>query len=70
MRLCHASPADSEWLHGVLETISRGFGCPVRREPDGALIVRPPAASAVAPDRRRQVTGALSAQTGEYGRAG
>jgi poly-gamma-glutamate capsule biosynthesis protein CapA/YwtB (metallophosphatase superfamily) len=49
MRLCHASNADSEWLHGVLETISRGFGCPVGREPDGALIVRPPAASAVAP---------------------
>ena len=44
MRLCHADSADSEWLRGRLETISRGFGCPVRREPDGTLIVRPPSA--------------------------
>ena len=48
MRLCHASSADSEWLHRLLETISRDFGCPVGREPDGALIVRQPFASAAA----------------------
>jgi poly-gamma-glutamate synthesis protein (capsule biosynthesis protein) len=42
MRLYHASSADSEWLRGVLETISRGFGSLVSRAPDGALIVRGP----------------------------
>jgi len=44
MRLCHANSADTEWLRGVLETISVGFGTRVGREPDGALIVRRPAA--------------------------
>lgn len=48
MRLCHANSADTEWLRGVLETISRGFGIRVDREPDGALIVRQPPASAAA----------------------
>ncbi len=44
MRLWHASPADGEWLREVLQTISRGFGSQVSRQPDGELILRLPAA--------------------------
>lgn len=44
MRLRHASTADSEWLHTVLETISSRFGTQVGRLPDGALVVRPSSA--------------------------
>jgi len=40
MRLRHATTGDSEWLRGVLETISSGFGCRVSRMSDGVLIVR------------------------------
>ncbi len=40
MRLCHASTGDSEWLRGVIDAISSGFGCRVSRQPDGALAVR------------------------------
>jgi poly-gamma-glutamate capsule biosynthesis protein CapA/YwtB (metallophosphatase superfamily) len=43
MRLRHASTADGEWLRGVLETISSGFGSRFSRLPDGVLAVRPPA---------------------------
>jgi poly-gamma-glutamate capsule biosynthesis protein CapA/YwtB (metallophosphatase superfamily) len=41
MRLRHASTEDSEWLRGLLEMISSGFGSRVSRLPDGALVVRP-----------------------------
>jgi poly-gamma-glutamate capsule biosynthesis protein CapA/YwtB (metallophosphatase superfamily) len=44
MRLWHASAADGEWLREVLQTISRGFGSQVSRQPDGELILRLPAA--------------------------
>ncbi len=40
MRLCHASTGDSEWLRGVLDAISSGFGCRVSCQPDGTLAVR------------------------------
>jgi poly-gamma-glutamate capsule biosynthesis protein CapA/YwtB (metallophosphatase superfamily) len=41
MRLRHASAADGEWLHTVVEAISSRFGTKVGRLPDGALVVRP-----------------------------
>jgi hypothetical protein len=44
MRLCHANTADSEWMRRVLEWISHGFGSRISCQPDGALILRPPAA--------------------------
>lgn len=47
-RRMRASPADREWLREVLDEISQPFGCRIGREPDGALIMRPPADSAVA----------------------
>jgi poly-gamma-glutamate capsule biosynthesis protein CapA/YwtB (metallophosphatase superfamily) len=41
MRLQHSSRADAEWLRGVLERISRGFGSRFALEPDGALALGP-----------------------------
>ena len=41
MRLRHASSRDGEWLRGILETISSGFGSQVSRMADGALLLRP-----------------------------
>ena len=43
MRLRHASTADSQRLQAVLERISRRFGTRISRQPDGALILQPPA---------------------------
>lgn len=44
MRLCYANAADSEWTQRVLERISQGFGSRISHQPDGALILQPPAA--------------------------
>jgi poly-gamma-glutamate synthesis protein (capsule biosynthesis protein) len=43
MRLQHASAADGQWLRAVLDRISRRFGSRIGHQPDGALILRPPA---------------------------
>ena len=43
MRLHHASTADSQWMQAVLERISHRFGSRISHQPDGALILRPPA---------------------------
>jgi len=43
LRLCQASAADGQWLGAVLERASRRFGSRVSRQPDGTLILRPPA---------------------------
>ena len=43
MRLRHASTTDSQWMQAVLARISHRFGSTVSRQPDGALIVQPPA---------------------------
>jgi poly-gamma-glutamate capsule biosynthesis protein CapA/YwtB (metallophosphatase superfamily) len=43
MRLCHASTADSEWMRAVLERISPRPGSQISRQPDGTLILQPPA---------------------------
>jgi poly-gamma-glutamate synthesis protein (capsule biosynthesis protein) len=40
MRLRHVSHEDGQWLRGVLERISRGFGSHVGSEPDGTLTLR------------------------------
>ena len=45
MRLCHPSTADTEWVRMVLERISHGFGSRISPQPDGTLILRPPAAA-------------------------
>ncbi len=41
MRLRHASTADSQWMRGALERISRRFGSQIGHQPDGTLILRP-----------------------------
>jgi poly-gamma-glutamate capsule biosynthesis protein CapA/YwtB (metallophosphatase superfamily) len=41
MRLRHAGSEDGEWLRGVLEAISSGFGTRVGHLPGGLLVVRP-----------------------------
>lgn len=41
MRLEHAAAADTQWLAGVLQRISRRFGTQVQSEPDGMLTLRP-----------------------------
>ncbi|HEY6275687.1 MAG TPA: CapA family protein [Streptosporangiaceae bacterium] len=43
MRLCHAASADSEWMRAVLERISHRFRSRISHQPDGALILQPPA---------------------------
>jgi poly-gamma-glutamate capsule biosynthesis protein CapA/YwtB (metallophosphatase superfamily) len=40
MRLEPASRSDAEWLRGVLDRCSRGFGILIDLEPDGALVLR------------------------------
>jgi len=40
MRLRHASTADAEWLAATLDTVSRGFGSRIERQPGGRLILR------------------------------
>jgi poly-gamma-glutamate synthesis protein (capsule biosynthesis protein) len=40
MRLRHVSYEDGQWLRGVLERISRGFGSHVGSKPDGTLTLR------------------------------
>lgn len=42
MRLRHASPADSEWVRGTLEKISRGFGTRIHAGRDGLLALQRP----------------------------
>jgi poly-gamma-glutamate capsule biosynthesis protein CapA/YwtB (metallophosphatase superfamily) len=44
MRLCHASTADSQWLRAVLEQSSHRFGSRIGQQPDGSLVLHPPAA--------------------------
>jgi poly-gamma-glutamate capsule biosynthesis protein CapA/YwtB (metallophosphatase superfamily) len=44
MRLCHASTADSQWLRAMLEQSSHRFGSRISQQPDGSLILHPPAA--------------------------
>jgi poly-gamma-glutamate capsule biosynthesis protein CapA/YwtB (metallophosphatase superfamily) len=41
MRLRHASAADAEWLADTLDTISRGFGSRIERQPGSRLLLRP-----------------------------
>ena len=43
MRLRHASAADSRWLAGTLNRISRRFGTRVEHQPDGTLLLHPTA---------------------------
>jgi poly-gamma-glutamate capsule biosynthesis protein CapA/YwtB (metallophosphatase superfamily) len=43
MRLRHASAADSRWLRAVLEQSSHRFGSRISQQPDGALVLQPPA---------------------------
>jgi poly-gamma-glutamate capsule biosynthesis protein CapA/YwtB (metallophosphatase superfamily) len=43
MRLRHASTADSQWMRAVLERISHRFGSQISHQPDGPLILQPPA---------------------------
>jgi poly-gamma-glutamate capsule biosynthesis protein CapA/YwtB (metallophosphatase superfamily) len=43
MRLRHASTADTQWMQAMLERISRPFGSRISHQPDGALILQPPA---------------------------
>jgi poly-gamma-glutamate capsule biosynthesis protein CapA/YwtB (metallophosphatase superfamily) len=43
MRLRHAGGADRQWLRAVLERASRRFGSRIGQQPDGTLILQPPA---------------------------
>jgi poly-gamma-glutamate capsule biosynthesis protein CapA/YwtB (metallophosphatase superfamily) len=43
MRLRHASTADTQWMQAMLERISRPFGSRISHQPDGTLILQPPA---------------------------
>jgi poly-gamma-glutamate capsule biosynthesis protein CapA/YwtB (metallophosphatase superfamily) len=43
MRLRHASTADTQWMQAMLERISRPFGSLISHQPDGTLILQPPA---------------------------
>lgn len=43
MRLQRANTADSEWLGMMLDRISRRLGSRISRQPDGTLILHPPA---------------------------
>jgi poly-gamma-glutamate capsule biosynthesis protein CapA/YwtB (metallophosphatase superfamily) len=43
MRLCRASTEDARWLRAVLERISHRFGSQITLQPDGTLVLHPPA---------------------------
>ena len=43
MRLRHASTADSRWLQALLQRASQCFGSRISHQPDGTLILHPPA---------------------------
>ncbi|MFC0863627.1 CapA family protein [Sphaerimonospora cavernae] len=40
MRLCRATPDDTEWLRATLDEFSQGFGVDIRCAPDGLLTLR------------------------------